>query len=264
MVDSPRPPGNEPLNPFESSFALFRALSDEIRNLKAVVEDLTHEHSARLDKVETDLKAAKLSLSRRCDQLQTSHNDEKVSRNSRFDRMCSVVEDLRKKNNIRIDQLDAQMKQAMSWPAEQNHALDQKLRSEAAQLRNMIAKQSQDLGEHRQRVSADQTTDRDQFNALRADVEKLAALLSQSSLNRDPFNQLGYRHMQPGGPYMSLGTTANGSCLPPLMDANEMVTATIHKITRPKSANKARVGVFDQGNPTFDVAATARLNGSKV
>jgi len=79
------------------------------------------------------------------------------------------------------------------------------------------------------------------FDALRAGVEKLAAPLSQNSLNRDAFHQLGLRHMQPGGLYTSLGTAANGSCLPLLMPSS------------------ARVGVRDLRRPAFNEAATVRL-----
>jgi len=222
-VDS-RGPDAGPLNPFESSFALFRALRDEIMNLKAEVEELRNNHSTRFDRVENELEAARSSLSKRCDQLDQAHQDEKVSRNMRFDRMGAVVEELRKVKRARLDQLDAQMKAEMNLRFEQNQALDQKIRSEAQQLRTMLEKQQVDFGEHRQKAATDQASDRNRYDELRQDLEKLAALLSDSSLTRDPFNQLGYRHMQPGGPHTPLGATAHGNSLPPLMATSARVT----------------------------------------
>jgi hypothetical protein len=244
MVDT-RAPESGPLNPFESSFALFKALSDQVRSLRVEVEDLRLKHDARCDKVENDLAAAKSFLSKRCDNLETSYHDEKVSRNTRLERMSDVVDELRKVNRVRLDQLDAQMKQVMTLPFEQSQALDQKWRSEAEQLRNYIEKHSVDFGEHRQKAFADQAADRNRYDELRHDVEKLAALLSQSSLNRDPFNQLGFQNLQPSGPLTALGTTAHGSSLPPLMAAS------------------AKVGGRDPGSPAFTSAPTVRFEGSK-
>lgn len=233
QVDT-RGPDSGPLNPFESSFALFRALRDEIMNLKAEVEELKNSNNTRIEKIENDLEGTRSSLTKRCDQLDTAHQDEKVSRNMRFDRIGAVVEELRKVKRARLDQLDAQMKAEMNLRFEQNQALDQKIRTEAAALRTVLDKQSLDFGEHRQKASVDQASDRNRHDELRQDLEKLAALLSDSSLTRDPFNQLGYRHMQPGGPHTPLGTTAHGSSLPPLM------------------ANSARVTPMNKNRSTFD------------
>jgi DNA repair exonuclease SbcCD ATPase subunit len=222
-VDS-RGPDTGPLNPFEASFALFRALRDEIMNLKAEVEELRNNHSARVEKVENDLETARSTLTKRCDQLDTAHQDEKVSRNMRFDRMGNVVEELRKVKRARLDTLDQQMKAEMNLRFEQNQQLDQKMRTEAQQVRTLLEKHEVEWSEHKQKAESDQASDRARYDELRQDLEKLAALLSDSSLTRDPFNQLGYRHMQPGGPHTPLGATAHGNSLPPLMATSARVT----------------------------------------
>merc|ERR1719410_1543441 len=119
----------------------------------------------------------------------------------------------------------------MNLRFEQNQALDQKIRTEAQQLRTMLDKQQVDFSEHRQKAATDQASDRNRHDELRQDLEKLAALLSDSSLTRDPFNQLGYRHMQPGGPHTPLGATAHGNSLPPLMATSARVGSVTRAVT---------------------------------
>jgi len=209
-----------PLNPFETAFALIRALRDEVQSLKSDTDDFKNKTEARFQKVEGDLDSTTVSLTKRCEQLEAADQDDKLSTNMRFDRMSDTVEELRKIKQARLDNLDAQMKSEMNVRFEQNQAVDQKLRTETANLQKALEKLSNDVGDFKNKVADDQATDRKRHDELRNDAEKLAALLSDSSLTRDPFNQLGYRNVAMNGQHTPLGTTAHGSSLPPLMSTS--------------------------------------------
>ena len=215
--DPDRPHDAGPLNPFEAAFALIRTLRDEIHNLKSEVDEFKGKTEARFQKVEGDLDSTTITLTKRCEALEAADQDDKVSTNMRFDRMSDTIEELRKVKQARLDNLDAQMKSEMNVRFEQNQALDQKLRTEASNLRKDLDKLNSDLGNFKNKVADDQVADRTRHDELRHDTEKLAALLSDSSLTRDPFNQLGYRNVGFGGQHTPLGATAHGSSLPPLM-----------------------------------------------
>jgi len=209
-----------PLNPFETAFALIRALRDEVQNLKSEVDEFKGKTQERFQKVEGDLDSTTIAFTKRCEALEVADQDDKVSTNMRFDRMSDTVEELRKVKQARLDNLDAQMKSEMNLRFEQNQALDQKLRTEASNLRNDLDKLNNDLGSFQNKVADDQKADRTRHDELRQDAEKLAALLSDSSLTRDPFNQLGFRHVAIAGQHTPLGATAHGSHLPPLMSTS--------------------------------------------
>jgi len=223
MLQAPspdRPHDAGPLNPFETAFALIRALKDDIQNLKSEVDEFKGKAEQRFQKVEGDLDSTTIALTKRCEQLEAADQDDKLSTNMRFERMSDNVEELRKVKQARLDNLDAQMKAEMNVRFEQNQALDQKLRNEASNLRKDLEKLSNDVGSFKNKVADDSAADRTRHDELRHDSEKLAALLSDSSLTRDPFNQLGYRNVAISGQHTPLGTTAHGSSLPPLMSTS--------------------------------------------
>mmetsp|Transcript_87511 Transcript_87511/g.173678 ORF Transcript_87511/g.173678 Transcript_87511/m.173678 type:complete len:258 (+) Transcript_87511:97-870(+) len=220
MLQAPspdRPHDAGPLNPFETAFALIRALKDDIQNLKSEVDEFKGKAEQRFQKVEGDLDSTTIALTKRCEQLEAADQDDKLSTNMRFERMNTHVEDIRKVKQARLDNLDAQMKAEMNVRFEQNQALDQKLRNEASNLRKDLDKLSNDVGIFKNKVADDTAADRSQHNELRHDAEKLAALLSDSSLTRDPFSQLGYHNVAVNGQHTPLGATAHGRNLPPVM-----------------------------------------------
>mmetsp|Transcript_41647 Transcript_41647/g.132457 ORF Transcript_41647/g.132457 Transcript_41647/m.132457 type:complete len:239 (+) Transcript_41647:56-772(+) len=210
-------PLDVPLNPFESTFELLRALRDEIHELRAEVSKHKEASAARFEKVEGDIESCRSAQAAGFGALQQAMKDERQARNERFDKMAAMVEDITADKRVRLDQLDAQVKAEMNLRFEQNQVLERRLRTEVAQLKAHWEKTTAVLDGHRQQAESATLKDRQRHDELRQDVEKLAVLLSDSSLTRDPFSVLGYRPSTPSAPCTHLGSTAHGGSLPPLM-----------------------------------------------
>eukprot|EP00413_Alexandrium_margalefii_P041392 CAMPEP_0204594022 /NCGR_PEP_ID=MMETSP0661-20131031/51840_1 /ASSEMBLY_ACC=CAM_ASM_000606 /TAXON_ID=109239 /ORGANISM="Alexandrium margalefi, Strain AMGDE01CS-322" /LENGTH=243 /DNA_ID=CAMNT_0051604379 /DNA_START=70 /DNA_END=801 /DNA_ORIENTATION=- len=209
-----------PLNPFESAFELMRALQSELHDLKDEIRELKVARDTRYEKIELDVDTLRSSMAKRFERVEAVIQEERQSRTIRCDQLAARAEEVQSAHRVRVDHLDAQLKAEMNIRFEQTQALDRKLRGEAAQLRALLERTGSDLEQHRQKVEADTRADRQGHEDLRLDVEKLAALLSDSSLTRDPFNQLGYRPATPTKVPTDLGSTSNGSSLPPLLGSN--------------------------------------------
>uniref|UniRef100_A0A7S0AGG7 NUDE domain-containing protein n=1 Tax=Pyrodinium bahamense TaxID=73915 RepID=A0A7S0AGG7_9DINO len=222
---APLPPSTPgPLNPFESTFALFKALRDEIHEVKDEVRELRIARDTRYDKLELDVDTLRSCTAKHFEKVESALEAERQARSVRLDQLVSRTDELLTANRVRADQLDAQVKAEMNIRFEQTQSLERKIRTEVSQLRAHLERTSSELDNHKRKVESDTTNDRQQHTELRQDVEKLAVLLSDSSLTRDPFNQLGVRPTTPTSTGTSLGTTAHGNSLPPLLSSNARIT----------------------------------------
>lgn len=217
-----------PRNPFESTFELLVALRDEIQDVKRSVETLQAEQVGRFHKVEAELEEQKGKSTARFGVMDAKLDQLKENKGERFERMWNMVQDMSAARQVRFERLEAAWKSETSDRFSTIQTLDKRLRSEVAGLRAHCERTEKELNGHKSKVDATVVSHKRVHDDLRQDVEKLAALLSQNSMAWDPFQELGYGPGSPGvqSPDVSLGSTANGSSLPPLRE----------KKTRPGSA----------------------------
>jgi len=210
-----------PLNPFEATFSLLMSLRDEIREVREELKELKEAKLTRFTALEERMDKHRIATDNHLTALEkaveanTQHRDETIGR-SKID-----FEELRTAMNSRLAQLDAQMKAEMNIRFEQKQDLDKKIREEAANLLGMIEKLEVECGENKQKLETQSMEARHRHDELRQDVEKLAALLSDSSMTRDPFKLLGYRPAPPSSQITPLGSTAHGNNLPPLIGSTK-------------------------------------------
>lgn len=238
-----------PINPFESTFSLLASLRDEIKDVRATVEELRQERNERFKMVEEVLEEHTSANKKRICILEGQMADLKAAREQKANQLDKTIGDMNKKWGDRFEKIEAVWKSEVHDRLATTQALDKKLRSEVAVLRANGERLDKELNAHKGKVDATALAHKRIHDDLRQDVEKFAALLSDNSLSRDPFEFFGRISAGNAGPEVSLGSTANGSPLPPLHKgpgAKELVS-----ISRPTS-----------GGPTGRPISAGRLISS--
>lgn len=219
-VDSARMKQEEaPLNPFEAAFSLIKLLRDEIQELKVEMKEMRITTEDRFESIEssfTDFKTT-ASMNIRC--LQSDVEQVKLAKISRFEKMEETVELLRSAKTKRFEVLEGQFKNETLERLASLQALDKKLVNRFKDLDAKWEKNTIAHTEHKENVKAINLEDRKRHDDLRQDLEKLAALLSCSSLTRDPFQELGYKASASTHVSTELGRTTHSS-LPPVFGAS--------------------------------------------
>jgi len=239
-----------PINPFESTFSLLASLRDEIQDVRTTVEELRQERNERFKMVEDALKEHTGSNERRITTLEGQMADLKAAREAKMNELDKTIADMNKKWGERFERIETVWKSEVSDRFATTQALDKKLRSEVAVLRAHGERLDKELNGHKSKVDATTVVHKRIHADLRQDVEKFAALLSDNSLSRDPFEYFGRISKGTTGTEISLGSTANGSPLPPLhkgldeKDALQISRPTSGKPTgRPTSGAGFHVGM---------------------
>jgi len=199
-------------NPFESTFALLKALRVELNEVKQEVQSLREEKDARFDKVEANVDAMRSAKIERFEELEATVRELRMVKNARFEEMSQVLEELRAAKLIRFDKIESALKAEVNDRFATTQALDKKIRIEVAQLRAHCEKTTIEHSDLKVKTESTFTRDLQRHMDLRQDVEKLAAMLSDNSMSKDPFTGLGYRPTSP----KSLGTSMDRNMLPSL------------------------------------------------
>eukprot|EP00927_Polykrikos_kofoidii_P070017 TRINITY_DN6583_c0_g2_i1.p1 TRINITY_DN6583_c0_g2~~TRINITY_DN6583_c0_g2_i1.p1 ORF type:complete len:287 (+),score=59.37 TRINITY_DN6583_c0_g2_i1:56-916(+) len=179
-------------NPFESTFHLLRALRDEIQDLKTEICELRAAKVARFEKLEEKVEDLRGATSSRFQSVEATAEKLRSDMNAGFEHTSTLVEDLRATARLRLDRLEAALKDEVSDRFTAVQVLDKKIRVETAQLRAKSEATCIELNGHKQKAEADLNADRQNHFLLRQDVERIAALLAENSMARDPFKDLGY------------------------------------------------------------------------
>lgn len=208
-------------NPFESTFSLLRSLRDEVKDLKNEVNELRAQKIERFERLESLVAQHANENAERFSKMQANMDDMNLKTNKRFQQLSQTVEDHRRAENTRLDKLESQVRAEMKLRFDQVTELDKKMKDELKRLRGDLEKLGNEVFQHKQRTGIDMAANKTSCDELRVDVEKLAALLAENSMSKDPYNQLGYRIGTPPAPTQSLGCTARGSNLPPLISASK-------------------------------------------
>lgn len=225
------------MNPFESTFSLLASLRDEIQDVRATVEELRLEKRERFKMVEEVLREHTGANAKRIDALEDETKKLKAAMREKNSQLDKAIADMSTKWGERFERIEAMYKTEVSDRFATTQALDKKLRSEVAVLRAHGEKLDRELNGHKTKVNATAVVHNRIHDDLRTDVEKFAALLADNSLSRDPFDFFGRSsvgHAALAGPEVSLGSTANGSPLPPLHKKGQ-AAAESKPISRPTS-----------------------------
>jgi len=184
-------------NPFESTFELFKTLRDEIQHLKTEVKELHNAKQERFEQLESKVEALHLNKTDRFETLEADVAEMKLVRNARFEAMAKDVEEMQLEVATRFEKLEIALAGEVNDRFNTTQAIEKKLRTEVAQLRAHSEKNTIEFNEYKTKIDASFTRDLQRHMDLRQDVERLAALLSDNSMSKDPFTGLGVRLNSP-------------------------------------------------------------------
>jgi hypothetical protein len=227
----------ETMNPFEATFDLLQSLRDEINELRlALVE-------------EQQVRAKETG---ECRQLM---EEARYARNTKFEEVCNTVDELRQAKNARFDKIEAEAIDVRNWMKGQFESLDQKIEAEidqrevacctldktitfeVAQLQHFDRNVALEVEQHRRLAELFQASVESKHQGLRVEVDKLAAVLRNNSMTRDPHKHFNTR---PGRATVAPSVPARPG----------------YKSTSPAAT------LFDQDRPDSTREATSRLPAS--
>mmetsp|Transcript_123694 Transcript_123694/g.194035 ORF Transcript_123694/g.194035 Transcript_123694/m.194035 type:complete len:226 (-) Transcript_123694:83-760(-) len=184
-------------NPFESTFELFKALRDEVENLKTEVQELHNAKQERFERLESKVEALHHNKFERFETLEADVSELKSVRNARFEAMAKSVEEMQHDIATRFEKLETSIAGEVNDRFTTTQALDKKLRGEVAILRTHCEKNTADIKDYKSKTDMAFSSHLQRHMDLRQDVERLAALLSDNSMSKDPFTGLGVRLNSP-------------------------------------------------------------------
>jgi len=181
------------VNPLEATFCLLKALRDEIREVRDMLEE---ERQARGCEV-TDLAAQIQELrgaEHRFSDIDNAIEDMKADMLSRFQKLQGQMEQVVADKIARFEKLEATMESESNDRKVGFQAVNKRLTQEAQQWRVRADTSDKEIKEHKRQADINGSNIRQRHEDLREEVERLAAILRDNSMARDPF-----RHF-PGKP----------------------------------------------------------------
>jgi len=180
------------------------------------------------------MRSAKLE---RFQDLEATVQAIKNAKNARFDEVTLQIEDMRAEKAVRLDKIEAAIRAEVNDRFATTQALDKKIRLEVAQVRAHCEKTAADFSAFKQKTDSSFARDLQRHMDLRHDVERLAALLSDNSMSRDPFTGLGFQSpatSKCGSPVPScMGSSLGGQSMLPSLSGTQTLKGMMSQMPSP-------------------------------
>lgn len=193
-------PAHSRENPLEATFLLLRGLRGEIHELR---EQLAEERRARICENKSfavqlqDLRGAELQHH---SEMLAMLEELRAEKTARIDRLEDFIENALKEKAVRFENIEAKVEVEITERKAVIQALNKRLGAEAAQWRVRSEKQDREVKENRRIADLAASGARHRHDELRLEVERIASLLRENTMARDPF-----RHFPPHGTMGSTG-----------------------------------------------------------
>lgn len=233
IVKGQQPYPVQDVNPLEATFCLLKALRDEIREMREMLDE---ERQAR-EREDADL-AAQVKELRGTEQghfgeIDNAIEDMKADVLSRFQKLQEQMEQVVKDKLARFEKLEATVDSESNDRKSMFQAVNKRLTQDAQQWRVRAEMSDRELKDHKRQAEIYGSNTRQRHEDLQEEVERLAVILRDNSMARDPF-----RHFTAKPKLPALGTTAP----PAVSTATQLSFRAGSPIQTERSMNRVTIG----------------------
>mmetsp|Transcript_104681 Transcript_104681/g.332970 ORF Transcript_104681/g.332970 Transcript_104681/m.332970 type:complete len:308 (-) Transcript_104681:65-988(-) len=180
-------------NPLEATFFLLKGLRDELQELR---DELAEEKKARTGEnkiIAAQVKELKGTELQHHSEVLAMIEELRAAKLSRFEQFESFVDQALSEKATRFQKLETKLEAEITERKGMVQALNKRLGAEAQQMKVRAEKHERDVKEHKRTAELASSGHRQRHDELRQEVERIAGLLRENSMARDPFRHFPQR-----------------------------------------------------------------------
>lgn len=183
----------EILNPFDSTFELLHSLRDEITELRCAIQEEARERMQETSEIRQSLIENKHARNTKFEEVCNTVQELSAAKNQRFDRIEAFVEEFRAMRNESFDELVKKVELEITQRETADRALDKTIQLEISHIAAFCQKISKEIQEHRGVTEVTAVNTKAAHEDLAQEVDKLACILRDNSMTRDPMKHFSKR-----------------------------------------------------------------------
>lgn len=191
------------VNPLEATFCLLKALRDEIREVREMLEEERRARGSETADLAAQVQELRTSKQRRFEETDNVIDQMKADMLSRFQKLQVQLEHAVADKMARFEKLEAKVESESIDRKGMIQAVTKQVNQEAAQWRVRHEMSDREVKDHKRQAEIHVNNHRQRHDDLREEVERLSSILRDNSMARDPF-----RHFAAKGTLPALSVSA--------------------------------------------------------
>lgn len=245
-VKGQQPYPAQDVNPLEATFCLLKALRDEIREMHEMLDEERQARGSEIADLAAQLKELRGTEQRRFGEIDDAIEEMKADTLSRFQKLQGQMEQVVKDKLARFEKLEAAVDAESSDSKAMFQAVSKRVTQEAQQWRVRAEMSDRELKDHKRQSEIRGSNARQRHEELHEEVERLAAILRDNSMARDPFRHFTAKPKLPAlsatpppaaSPATNLSSFRAGSPIQTERSMNRVTIASCTKCEFPDNAD---------------------------
>jgi len=183
------------VNPLEATFCLLKALRDEIREVRDMLEEEKRARGTETAELAAQLQALRDAKIQRFEETENAIEEMKTDMQHRCQKLQVQTEKVVADKVARFEKIEAQVDVASIDHKGMVQAVNKRLAQEASQWRMRADVSDREIKDHKNQAEIHVNNHRRCHEDLREEVERIASLLRENSMARDPFRHFAAKPM---------------------------------------------------------------------
>jgi len=185
------------VNPLEATFCLLKALRDEIREVRDMLEEERRARGCETADLAAQLQSLREAKEQRFEEVDNALEDLKADMLSRFSKLQVQLEEAVADKVVRFDKLEAKVDSESIDRKGMIQAVNKRIAQEASQWRVRAETSDREVKDHKREAEIHVNNGHRRHDDLREEVERIAAILRDNSMARDPFRHFSNKPALP-------------------------------------------------------------------